>query len=79
MFDGTAKLKAVDFNAASSKDAAVTGKTAALGKGGQVTDLKQFGSQRLNLLHVFFFSVKETIGKILKCKMQCVRIRKQRH
>jgi len=40
MFDGTAKLKAVDFNAASSKDAAVTGKTAVLGKGGQVVDLK---------------------------------------
>ena len=31
MFDGTAKLKAVDFNAASSKNATITGKTASLG------------------------------------------------
>ncbi|MBI4802535.1 MAG: hypothetical protein HY796_08435 [Elusimicrobia bacterium] len=34
MFDGTAKLKAVDFNAASSKNATLTGKTASLSKGG---------------------------------------------
>jgi len=40
MFDGTAKLEVVDFNAASSKNTTITGKRAVLGKGGQVADLK---------------------------------------
>ena len=65
MFDGTAKLKAVDFNAASAKNATITGKTASLGKGGNVTDLKSSEPDlpKLNTASEFSLSGKKLFGE----------------
>ncbi|MBI4801085.1 MAG: hypothetical protein HY796_01040 [Elusimicrobia bacterium] len=65
MFDGTAKLKAVDFNAVSSKNAAITGKTALLGKGGQVADLKtsEPATPKLNTASEFSLSDTKLSGE----------------
>ncbi|MBI4801024.1 MAG: hypothetical protein HY796_00710 [Elusimicrobia bacterium] len=60
MFDGTAKLKAVDFNVVSSKNAAITGKTASLGKGGNVTDLKSSEPAAPKFSQVTEFSLAST-------------------
>ncbi|MBU1398347.1 MAG: hypothetical protein KKH85_05585 [Proteobacteria bacterium] len=65
MFDGTAKLEAVDFNAASSKNTTITGKTTSLSNGGKVTDLKSSepDTPKLNSATEFSLSGKNLFGE----------------